>query len=332
MLELFDGNWYLEDDPVDNKVATAPPFSRNNFQKSTMVFSLASFDFKKTKEELFAANRMMRTIPQLKEDVDSLKKKLAYAEHKTYVDDRTVFNFFKRENWYTPDEVNVLKLQYDSLRLKKSQDTTEVQKLEKEFAQRVIMRDRMLKEFENSKIEVSADQKKQAINSVYANIKKSGKTEDVFTRALNHTRSLQRKYGSEWWNIYQINRNKNKYNMEKYKKLSMAFSCMVMFLIGAPLGAIIKRGGLGVPTLISIVFFIIFYVIMIWGEKWAKDDILEPLPGVWLSNAVLFPVGLFFLRQARNDVRIFESDYYAVLFGQLKKKIQGFIKNNKEYY
>ncbi|MEQ8881609.1 MAG: LptF/LptG family permease [Cyclobacteriaceae bacterium] len=100
--------------------------------------------------------------------------------------------------------------------------------------------------------------------------------------------------------------------MEKYKKYSQAVACIVMFLIGAPLGAIIKKGGLGVPVLISILFFIIYYVLTIMTEKWAKEGIVDPVLAVWTADAVLFPIGLFFLRQARIDARIFDSDVYAI--------------------
>jgi len=93
-----------------------------------------------------------------------------------------------------------------------------------------------------------------------------------------------------------------------------------MFLIGAPLGAIIKKGGLGVPFLVSILFFIIYYVISMQGEKLAKQHTVSVIVGVWLSDVILFTIGLLFLKQARRDARLFEADFYSVLLDKVKRR------------
>ena len=94
-------------------------------------------------------------------------------------------------------------------------------------------------------------------------------------------------------------------------------ACISMFLIGAPLGAIIKRGGLGFPVLVSVLFFIIYYVVSIGGEKYAKGGSVSVIVGVWTANLLLLPIGLFFLRQAKNDARLFDADYYRVMGNRL---------------
>jgi lipopolysaccharide export system permease protein len=109
------------------------------------------------------------------------------------------------------------------------------------------------------------------------------------------------------------------YQIQWHKILSNTFACVVMFLIGAPLGAIIKRGGLGLPVLVSIFFFIIFYVLNMLGEKWAKQGIVEPWLGVWMANMILLPIGFMFLKQARNDSRLFEADFYKVYLERLMR-------------
>ena len=93
-----------------------------------------------------------------------------------------------------------------------------------------------------------------------------------------------------------------------------------MFLIGAPLGAIIKKGGLGVPVIISIVFFILYYVLSITGKKWAEEGVVTPFIGIWGFSFVLVPVGFFFLRQAKNDARLLESDFYAVAVDKIRTR------------
>ncbi len=144
-------------------------------------------------------------------------------------------------------------------------------------------------------------------------------TETQINTALSLARQAKMKILGSKTQIERMEREKDIFAIQWHKILSNAVACLSMFLIGAPLGAIIKRGGLGIPVLISIIFFIIFYVISIQGEKWAKADMIEPFWGIWSANIILFPVGLFFLRQARNDVRLFEADFYNVIFDRIKK-------------
>ena len=92
-----------------------------------------------------------------------------------------------------------------------------------------------------------------------------------------------------------------------------------MFLIGAPLGAIIKKGGLGVPVLISITFFIAMYVMTILGEKWAREGLIPVGLGMWGANLILIPIGLFFLNQARHDSNLLEIDFWRKLLARLRR-------------
>lgn len=115
----------------------------------------------------------------------------------------------------------------------------------------------------------------------------------------------------------------NVFKIQWHKILANSAACIVMFLIGAPLGAIIKKGGLGVPVLISILFFIFYYVMSLTGEKWAKQDFVAPHVGIWASDAVLLIFGFVFLLQARVDARLFESDFYQVVMEKLKRRFNG---------
>ncbi|MEN8250770.1 MAG: LptF/LptG family permease [Bacteroidota bacterium] len=119
------------------------------------------------------------------------------------------------------------------------------------------------------------------------------------------------------------------FDIQWHKMIASAIACLSMFLIGAPLGAIIKRGGIGFPVIVSVIFFIIYYVITIGGEKYAKAGNISVEVGVWAANFILFPIGLLFLRQAKNDARLFEADFYKVMlskynewFGNIKNKVK----------
>lgn len=138
---------------------------------------------------------------------------------------------------------------------------------------------------------------------------------DAFNRASN-VKTVVGTRSKQW---EQTIKEKNTFAIEKHRKFTSAFACIIMFLIGAPLGAIIKKGGLGMPVLISIIFFIIFYLLSMTGEKWAKDSIVDVVYGMWGANFILFWIGLFFLRQAKNDSRILEADMYRVYLENLAR-------------
>ena len=144
--------------------------------------------------------------------------------------------------------------------------------------------------------------------------------------AINRVRQNRTRLQSNNMRADLIDTNTKIWEVQWHKIVSSSFSCIVMFLIGAPLGAIIKRGGLGIPVLISIFFFIIFYVFNMTGEKWAKQGSIDPILGVWAANMILLPVGLFFLRQARVDARLFEADFYNVMLTKIKE----YFNNNKK--
>ena len=108
-------------------------------------------------------------------------------------------------------------------------------------------------------------------------------------------------------------RNSALFRIEVYRKYTQSVAVLLMFLIGAPLGSIIKKGGLGVPILISILFFIVYYVLSIMGEKYGREFVMPVGVGMWMSNLVLLPAGLFFLYQAYNDSGLLELDFWRRL-------------------
>jgi lipopolysaccharide export system permease protein len=136
--------------------------------------------------------------------------------------------------------------------------------------------------------------------------------------ALSNARTIKNNFNTKLTQIDTYEREFRRYQIAVYQKYTTAFACIVLFLIGAPLGAIIKKGGLGMPVLMSIIFFIIYYMLTITGEKWAKEGIADPMFGTWFSNLVLLPIGFFFLKQARKDARLFEPDTYVEFFQKIK--------------
>jgi lipopolysaccharide export system permease protein len=113
-------------------------------------------------------------------------------------------------------------------------------------------------------------------------------------------------------------RSIGKYEVDWHKKLTIPFACLVFFLIGAPLGAIIRKGGLGTPAVISVFFFVVWYVISLSGEKLVEEGLVGSIAGMWASSFILLPVGLFLTYKASNDSVILNIDTYLAFFRKIK--------------
>ncbi len=107
------------------------------------------------------------------------------------------------------------------------------------------------------------------------------------------------------------------YQVDDQVKYSLSFACLIMFFIGAPLGAIIRKGGLGLPMVMSILFFLIWQILKNTGEKYGKEGVLPVYQGVWLASFVLVPIGLFLTYKASTDSQIMELEGYAKFFKKL---------------
>jgi lipopolysaccharide export system permease protein len=158
----------------------------------------------------------------------------------------------------------------------------------------------------------------QELNAIVDSVMATPVTRENYSAAAARARTTKSTLGNTVQAIDGFQEDRVVYEIQWHKILASSLACIAMFLIGAPLGAIIKRGGLGVPFLVSILFFIIYYLLTMTGEKWAKQGIVSVQAGVWAADVILFLVGLVFLRQARVDARLFEADFYMVLTDKVR--------------
>lgn len=121
-------------------------------------------------------------------------------------------------------------------------------------------------------------------------------------------------------------------DIEIQKKFALSLACLIFFFIGAPLGALIRKGGLGTPAIISVLFFVVYWVIDISGTKLARDGAVSPFHGVFISAYVLLPTGLYLTWQAINDSSIFNIGNIRNGFRKTKAKIMGFFKKTRIVY
>jgi lipopolysaccharide export system permease protein len=127
-----------------------------------------------------------------------------------------------------------------------------------------------------------------------ANIARSAKQyADSISGDYENSESLQYSYLAEW-----------------HRKYTLSIACIVLFFIGAPLGAIIRKGGLGMPVVISLIFFITFHILSITGEKLVKEGKMLPYQGMWMATVILLPIGIFLTYKATSDSSLFDLDAY----------------------
>ena len=117
-----------------------------------------------------------------------------------------------------------------------------------------------------------------------------------------------------------------KHQMELYRKFSLAFACLVFFFIGAPLGAIIRKGGLGAPVVISVIMFIVYYIIDNTGYKMAREALWPCWAGMWLSSFVLLPIGIFLTYKAATDSPLFNPEAWEKEYVRFKNKAKRTLK------
>ena len=107
-----------------------------------------------------------------------------------------------------------------------------------------------------------------------------------------------------------------------HDKLTMSLACLVLFLIGAPLGSIIQKGGVGLPLVFAVVFFVIFYLLNNYGSKFVKEGVMTPIAGMWLATYVLLPIGIFLTYKALHDSQLFNREFYFRSWKRLKNVLE----------
>ncbi len=145
----------------------------------------------------------------------------------------------------------------------------------------------------------------------------------VQQQGVNEVTSLSATLASQQEILKQKERVYRKHKIEWHRKLVLSFSCVILFMIGAPLGSIIRKGGLGTPLIAAISFFMVFYFSTTMGEKLAKENTLSPFMGMWLAAFILVPIGAFLTYKAMRDSQLFSKEWYYRMAKQLRNYFPG---------
>ncbi len=132
-------------------------------------------------------------------------------------------------------------------------------------------------------------------------------------RARNNMQNLNLYQGQ----LTERKRNINKHSMERHRKFTLSIAVLIFFFVGAPLGAIIRKGGLGMPVVVSILLFIAYYIVSMTGEKSAREDVWQMFTGMWFSTLVFLPIGIWLSYKAGTDSAIMSTDTYLKLINKL---------------
>lgn len=138
-------------------------------------------------------------------------------------------------------------------------------------------------------------------------------TENALEKARSNMQNLNLYQGQ----LYEKKKTINKYEMERHRKFTLSIAVLIFFFIGAPLGAIIRKGGLGMPVVVSILLFIAYYIVSMTGEKSAREDVWQMFTGMWFSSLVFLPIGVWLSYKAATDSAIMSAETYTKFFNKI---------------
>ncbi len=310
LLELENGVRYEE--MIDN-----PSYNRNfphntmHFKKQEIAINLEELQFKRTRKELFKDDYRMLNVKELNEKSDSLNRQITtkYRYLNQYLS--PYFHFPKDSTKHYQFSPSQIKMPYidqvgNFIKLEKRKLATET------LEQNVDAGD-----VQNG---IVIEEQQSALEWPQETADRNQLKKDALSAAANSARNIQRVLNSTNQEIKVINDLKMKYEVEWHKKFTLAISCIILFFIGAPLGAIIRKGGFGLPLVISILLFIVYYIINVVGEKLAKEGHLHIITGMWMSSVILFPLAVFLTYKASTDSRLLDGDSWKRMFNFLKRK------------
>ena len=277
---LYDGYNYSE--MIDDKdYRENRPFQKMKFKRQFVVFDMSQFDMGHVNEDAFKTHQTMMNIKQLNVAIDSLGK--AY-DKKQVSYDNTLINRFQYLNLPESDYVRA-----DAKMMKKRGDA-------------VI--DDTISTFVWPLIDNLPEKERQTVIGL----------------ALTSTNNMKETLSVNAKDMQRDRINLRKHEQVLNQKFTLSIACLLFFFIGAPLGAIIRKGGLGMPVVVSVTFFVIYYVITIIGERVAVNGDMSVFLGAWISSIVLFPIGFFLTFKATTDAAILDAESWKKFFTKRKKE------------
>lgn len=295
VLTLYNGYEYedMQDKKLPRKIDNTFELIRSDFEKVIIRIDLSNFQFKNTDEELFSQYYEMMNMKQLKYMEDSLSARYA-SRKEDFADYLNKSIYLRNEERQAKDTVILTSAPEKSLSKGVQNNNKSGPLPEDSFYD-------FLSQNNNKQIIITAKNLTRNIKNFIV------RSEDEFK---NRKKFITR------------------YEIEWHRKIMLSVACFVLFFIGAPLGAIIRKGGFGFPVVFSIVFFLIFHITSTAGEKMAKQNVAPVYFGMWLGILVLLPFSIFLTTKAINDSSILDKDFYKRLLNPFLRLLR-FKKTNE---
>jgi lipopolysaccharide export system permease protein len=309
---IYNGHSYneLESERKRNRDRTYP-HRYDKFEEQQFIIELVGFDLHRTDESLFKDHQSMLNLTQLEVMKDSIKDEIKSKQNVLYTTlvDGNYFRSRRRparkvkQTVHIPDSITGMQ-RID--RIKKS-----VKKIQP-------------KEIVDIKPEEEISEESTNLNpEFYANIMDNLTLKErdmIYESALSFARSARTYADGTAQTIDSKIKRLRRFEIEWHRKFTIAFACFVFLFIGAPLGAIIRKGGLGLPVVISTLFFIFYYISSLFGEKVVRESILPDYQGMWITSSLFFTIGIFLTYKATTDAAMLNLDTYANFFRKLNKR------------
>jgi lipopolysaccharide export system permease protein len=144
----------------------------------------------------------------------------------------------------------------------------------------------------------------------------------VLEQSISYANSLKTAIDISASNYLNQRKELRLYLIEWHNKFTMSIAVLVLFLIGAPLGSIVRKGGIGTPVVFAVIFFVIFFLLNNFGKKFVREDVLQPVSGIWMATMVLLPIGFFLIYKAMHDSQLFNKESYFRSFRKLRAALK----------
>jgi len=303
-LILHDGNYYDDIHTKDPLKRKKRPHAKSYFKKYTKNFDLSKLNNTKKVEDV-VTYRMLK-INELLPTIDSLEQKITSENNKD------ITNIYNGHQLHKTKKAKIKKkLNTDSLSIHKA----------------TLKGDLFINEKNNIKNNKAANDTAPIFMGDLITLFNNKEKKDIYQFAINNSKNSYTQIENRERLLELKVTNLNKHKIAFHKKIALAFSCFILFFIGAPLGAIIRKGGMGLPMVLAILLFLTYYFIGIFAENSAETSVLPTHIGSWLSTIILLPLGIILTRNATSDKGVFNTDGITSFFGNIWRKIS---KKGKE--
>jgi lipopolysaccharide export system permease protein len=308
-LHLEDGSRYQEmvDDP---KYPISMPHNIMAFKSYDLTLDLSELAFSRTDKDRFSEDHRMMNLDQLDVRIDSLDSYIYKKKNNLYNYIIPYFHQIRDSALVVSDTGVQARLAYLLAYSSSSfTDTLKTTKIDTQIADHSFI---AVKPKTTDKIKTGLAQR--------ASVVSTAAKEAIIEKALQNANNVKNIASNNVDDFTMQKELRGKYLIEWHRKFTLACSCILLFFVGAPLGAIIKKGGFGLPLVISILLFILYYVIGIFGEKLALQGELPAAVGMWLSMYILLPLAIFLTYKASRDSQLFDADSYKRFIRKITPK------------